>query len=257
MAEGPSYAILGRGRWARRMQSVLTGEIRDFVAIEETRQAAEENDAAYRGRLAEKMRSSGAQIAWACVLPGPHVPLMVDAALDAGLHMICEKPWCGPRSVTESLIARAKSLRRVVAVHYEYCFLSEVERWRTQFSSAPGLEFGGSFFLSRPNHTGMSALDNLGSHLLAIREYAAPLAVLGEIRCGYEQTDKRSAWLKKNRQSVALLNLLEQNELIIQRFIAAVEASLNNGGFPVDLEFGLRVAEQIAALTARPLSGTG
>lgn len=245
MAEGPVYAILGRGRWARRMQSVLTGERRHFVAIEGIRQQAGESDAAYRGRLAREMGKTGAQIAWACVLPGPHVPLMVDAALDAGLHMICEKPWQAPRAVTESLVARAKSLRRVVAVHYEYCFLTEVERWRKEFSPLSGLTFGGNFFLSRPNHTGMSALDNLGSHLLAIREYAAPSARLGEIRCGYEEADERSAWLKKSGQPVAFLNLLEQKELIIQRFLAAVEAALDNGIFPVDLEFGVRVAEQI------------
>jgi hypothetical protein len=255
MAEGPVYAILGRGRWARRMQSLLTGEKRRFVEITETRQGSWETNAAYRERLAEKMRASGAQMAWACVLPGPHVPLMVDAALDAELHIICEKPWWGSRSVAESLIARAKSLRRVVAMHYEYCFLSEVERWRKEFSSIPGLEFGGSFFLSRPNHTGMSALDNLGSHLLAIREYATRRAVLGEIRCGYEQADERSAWLRKNGQPVAFLNLLEQKELIIQRFLAAVEASLDNGIFPVDLEFGVRVAEQLAPLAANSRSG--
>lgn len=255
MVKAPTYAILGRGRWARRMQSVLTGEGRQFVEIPETRQESSENDEAYRERLAQRLRSSGAQIAWACVLPGPHVPQMVEAALDAGLHMICEKPWWGSRSTAEPLTARAKSLRRVVAVHYEYCFLSEVERWRKEFSALPGLEFGGTFFLNRPNHTGMSALDNLGSHLLAIREFVAPNAVLGEIRCGYEQPDERSAWLKKSGQPVAFLNLLEQKELIIQRFLAAVEASLNTGAFPVDLEFGVRVGEQLAELAAKPHSG--
>jgi len=251
MAKGPTYAILGRGRWARRMQSVLAGEKRGFVEITETRRRNGEDEAQYRQRLAERMQASGAQIAWACVLPGPHVPLMVDAAVDAGLHIICEKPWWGSRPATEPLIARAKALKRVVAVHYEYCFLSEVERWRKRFSAMPGLEFGGSFFLSRPNHTGMSALDNLGSHLLAIREYATPTATLGEIRCGYEQTDERSVWVKKNGQPVASLDLLAQKELIIQRFVAAVEASLDTGGFPVNLQFGLRVAEEIALLAAR------
>ena len=255
MAKAPTYAILGRGRWARRMQSVLTGEGRQFVEIAETRQESSENDEAYRERLAQRLRSSDAQIAWACVLPGPHVPLMVEAALDAGLHIICEKPWWGSRSATESLIARAKSLQRVVAVHYEYCFLSEVKRWRKEFSDLSGLEFSGTFFLSRPNHTGMSALDNLGSHLLAIRQYAAPHAVLKEIRCGYEHTDERSAWLKKSGQPVAFLNLLEQKELIIQRFLAAVESSLDSGIFPVDLEFGARIAEQIAQLAANPRYG--
>jgi hypothetical protein len=38
MAEGPAYVILGRGRWAKKMQAVLAGEGQAVTAIEETRQ---------------------------------------------------------------------------------------------------------------------------------------------------------------------------------------------------------------------------
>lgn len=248
MAEGPAYVILGRGRWAARMQGILAAENRRVQIVGETRRAMEENDAIYRSRLAKAMSASGAQIAWLCVLPGPHVPLLIEATLDAGLHVVVEKPWQGSRIITESLTAKAKSLRRLIAIHFEYCLLKEVERWRRDFHLGEGLRFGGHFFLSRPDHTGMSAKDNLGSHLLAIHAYAAPKSTVQEVRCGYEQPDERSVWLERRNTRAAFLDLLANKEPIIQRFIAKVEASLEGADFPFDLEFAMRVAKETRAL---------
>jgi|SRR5271170_748444 len=248
MADGPAYVILGRGRWAARMQSILATENRQVANIPETRQASSETDSAYRLRLGEAMRASDAQIAWLCVLPGPHIPWMIEAALDADLHVIVEKPWQTSQRVTTSLVARAKSLRRLIAVHFEYCFLDEVERWRRDFHPGAGLRFGGHFFLDRPNHTGMPAIDNLGSHLLAVRTYATPKSAMQEFRCGYEQPDERSVWLERRNTRVAFIDLLACREPIIQRFIAKVESSLEGADFPLDLEFAMRVANDTAAL---------
>jgi predicted dehydrogenase len=248
MAKVPAYAILGRGRWARRMYAILGGENRRVAEIGETRRAAGEGSDAYRSRLAEGMSASSGQIAWICVLPGPHVAVMIDAALDAGLHVVVEKPWHGSREVTHALIARAKSLGRLLAIHYEYCFLSEVERWRKDFYAERGLSFHGRFFLNRSNHTGMTALDNVGCHLLAIRAYAVPEATVREINCSYQGPHERFAWLERAGQRAASIDLLNHTEPIIQRFIAKLEGSLESGEFPLDLAFGLRVADDVAAL---------
>jgi hypothetical protein len=248
MLEGPSYVILGRGRWAGRMQNILVTENRRVTSIPETRRASGETDVAYRSRLAEGMGASDAQIAWHCVLPGPHIPIMVEAALDAGLHVVVEKPWNVSQRETASLAARAKSLHRLIAVHFEYCLLEEVERWRRDFHPGTGLRFGGHFFLSRPDHTGMPAMDNLGSHLLAIRAYGVPHSAVQEIRCGYEQPDERCVWLERRNTRVAFMDLLANREPIIQRFIAKAEASLDGADFPLDLEFALRVSEEAEAL---------
>ncbi len=248
MADGPAYVILGRGRWAGRMQGILANEKRRISSIPETRRTSGETDAAYRSRLAEAMSASGAQIAWLCVLPGPHVSLMIDAALDAGLHVVAEKPWQVSQRLTTSLTERAKSMHRLIAVHFEYCLLEEVERWRRDFCPGSELRFGGRFFLSRPDHTGMPAMDNLGSHLLAIRAYAAPQSAVQEIRCGYEQPDERCVWLEKRNTRAAFIDLLANKEPIIQRFIAKVEASLEGADFPLDLEFALRVSNEAKSL---------
>lgn len=255
MGEKPSYVILGRGRWARRMQSILTGENRFVASIPDARRMAGESDFAYTARLAESMRASGAQIAWLCLLPGPHIPLMVDAALDASLHVVVEKPWQNPRLITETLAAKAKQLRRVVAIHFEYCLLSEVERWRRDFYPATGLRFGGNFLLSRGDHMQLSAIENLGSHLLAIRAYSAPESTVHEISCGYEQPDQRCVWLERRNTRVAFIDLLASKERIIQRFIANLEASTETADFPFGLDFALRVAADTASLrsSSRPM----
>jgi predicted dehydrogenase len=230
------------------MAGILAAENRRVASIPEARRASGESDADYRSRLAAAMLASGSQIAWLCVLPGPHVPLMIDAALDAGLHVVVEKPWLGSQRVTASLVERAKALRRVLAIHLEYCFLEEVERWRRDFQPGAGLRFGGRFFLDRPDHTGMPALDNLGSHLLAIRAFAVPQSAVQEIRCGYAQPDERCVWLERRNTRVAFIDLLANTEPIIQRFIARVEGSLEGADFPFGLDFALRVSNDIAAL---------
>ena len=248
MAEAPSYAILGRGRWAGRIATILLAESRCVVSIEETRRGAGESELAYKSRLAESLRASGGQIAWLCVPPGPHIPLMMEAAMDAGRHVVVEKPWRCSRAVTEALLERAKRTRRLLAVHYEYCLLDKVTTWRKTFSPGAGLRFGGRYFLNRPDHLGIPATENLGSHLLSIRAYAAPQSTVSDLRCGYERPAERCVWLEKAGTGIASINLLENQEPIIQRFIARVERALDGAEFTFGLEFALGVADEVAAL---------
>ena len=251
MAEGAAYVILGRGRWAKRMQPIIAGEGRSVVAIEKTRQQPSESEAKYVSRLAQAMKESAAQIAWLCVSPGPHVTLMIQSAIEAGLHVVVEKPWYGSKEETERLQALAHAKGRVIAVHYEYCVLEEVKKWRQEFYPGAGLRLGGRFFLSRSNQTGIPALDNLGCHLLAIREWAVPSSEVSAIPCGYELPDERLVWIERKGQRVASIDLLNHRQLIVQRFMEKVEAALDGAAFPFDLDFALRVANQLNALKRR------
>lgn len=251
MAEGPTYVILGRGRWAKRMHSIIAGEGRSVGAIEETRQQPSETEAKYVSRLTQAMKESAAQIAWLCVSPGPHVTLMIQSAIEAGLHVVVEKPWYGSKEETERLQALAHARGRVLAVHYEYCVLEEVQKWRQELYPGAGLHLGGRFFLSRSDQTGIPAIDNLGCHLLAIREWVVPSSEVSEIRCGYELPDERLVWLERKGQRIASIDLLNHRQLIVQRFMEKVEAALDGAAFPFDLDFALRVANQLNALKRR------
>ena len=251
MAEGPAYVILGRGRWAKRMHPIIAGEGRSVAAIEETRQQSSESEAKYVLRLTQGMKQSSAQIAWLCVTPGPNVTLMIQSAIEAGLHVVVEKPWYGSKAETERLQALARARGRVLAVHYEYCMLEEVQKWRQEFYPGAGLRLGGRFFLSRSDQTGISAIDNLGCHLLAIREWAVPSSEVSEIRCGYELPDERLVWIERKGRRIASIDLLNHRQLIVQRFMEKVEVALDGAAFPFDLDFALRVANQLNALKRR------
>jgi hypothetical protein len=252
MPDSPAYAILGHGRWAHTIRDVLTGEGRRCVFIEDARRETTETDSDYKQRLAKKMADSGSHIAWLCTLPGPHVLLLIEAAIGAGLHVIAEKPWPYSPNHTRTLQDLAAATGRQVGVHFEYCLLDAVEKWRNQFDRGAGLRFGGRFHLRGQDRLGIPAADNLGCHLLAIREYAVPQSRLAAISCEYERADERRVWLETNHQEIAPINFLGSKEPIIQRYVAKFERGLDGAAFPFDLEFGARTA---AALSAWKLQG--
>jgi predicted dehydrogenase len=251
MSEARGYVILGRGRWAQKMRPIISGEGRSVALIEETRQRPSESESVYVERLASAMKASSARIAWLCVAPGHHVCLMIQAAMEAGLHVIVEKPWYGSSEETQRLQSLARSKRRLLAIHFEYLVLKEVEEWRASFYPGAGCAFGGRFFLSRSDQSGIPAIDNLGCHLLAIRQYAVPASQVSEIVCAYERPDERLVWLDKGNERVSSIDLLNHGLPIIQRFMQKVEAALDGAAFPYDLDFARRVAVELDAYKSR------
>ncbi len=251
MARAPAYIILGRGRWAQRMRPIIAAENRTVATIEETRQWPSESESAYVGRLVEAMKASAAQIAWLCVIPGPHVTRMIQAALEAGLHVIVEKPWYGSTEDTQRLQALSHAQRRLLAVHFEYLVHRQVENWRKSFHPGAGLRFSGHFFLSRADRSGIPAIDDLGCHLLAIREFAVPTSEISQIQCAYERPDERLVWIDEASQRISSIDLFQGSQRIIQDFMKKVEGALDDAAFPFDLEFALRVANQLNACKAR------
>lgn len=238
MLENWSYVVLGRGQWARRIREILEAEGRRVACIEQTRRQAAE--------LTDVMRASGAQAAWLCVPPGPHVAPMVKAAIEAGVHAIVEKPWMCSKGETESLAgaARARGIR--LGVHFEYCLLDEIESWRERFKAVRGLRFGGRFTVSDADRLGIPALENLGSHLLAIRRYASPNSEISELFCAYNTADERRVWIENES-----VDFLENRQPVIQRFIRKFEAPAHGAEFPLGIEFASRVAEDLAKWRGR------
>jgi hypothetical protein len=171
---------------------------------------------------------------------------MIRAAFAAGLHVIVEKPWIYSRAETRELQGAATSAELKGGVHFEYCLLSEIENWRRQYEHGDGLKFGGTFNVHAVDHLGISAMQNLGSHLMAMREYAVPNSGLSEIHCGYELPDERMVWLDSDNQRVANLEFLNSQEPIIQRFVTRFENSLDGKPFPFDFAFAQRVNEIIS-----------
>jgi hypothetical protein len=246
VTETPKYVIVGRGRWAKRMNSILKDEGRSTVLIEQARQNASESPDAYFKRLKNDFKSSGAQITWLCVPPGEHIPTVIEAAVEAKLHVVSEKPWLCSAEETKRLQARATAAGVVLAIHYEYCLLEAVQAWRADKNEGNGLRFGGRLHVNRADHIGLPALDNLGSHLFSVHEYAVSNSAIATIDCEYEKPDDRRIWLLNGDRRVAEIDLLANKEPIIQRFIAKVESAVRGNEFPFDLQFALRITERTA-----------
>src|ERR1700732_2323217 len=197
---GPAYLIVGRGRWGARMHAMLVAEGRRVEFAAGLRKGLGESSRAHESRLAQAFSDSSAQIVWLCVPPGAHVPTLIRAAFAAGLHVIVEKPWVYSRDETARLQDAATKAGLKGGVHFEYCLLSEIENWRRQYEQQKDLEFGGIFNVRAADHLGISAMQNLGSHLMAIREYAVPHSRLAVIHCGYDLPDERMVWLDSDQK---------------------------------------------------------
>lgn len=251
MADRPSYAILGRGRWGTRVRAMLEAQSRRCVAVEQVRRREGERADHYAIRMGEELRAAGVEFAWLSLPPGDHVPLLVRAALDAGLHVIAEKPWSYSREESDVVLAARVAGGRLVAIDFEYCLLDGVRLWRSKYGDTDGLVFGGRFVVQGPDRLGIAAMDNLGSHLLAIREYATPRAAIGEIRCAYLGSPERRIWLDGPGGRVAEIDFAASPEPILQRFVAAVEQARDAGEVAFDIPFAQRVAASVERLMQR------
>ena len=232
-----------------RMHAMLVGEGRRAEFAAGLRRGTNESSGAYESRLAQTFSDSSAQIAWLCVPPGAHVPMLIRAAFAAGLHVIVEKPWLYSSQETALLQDAATKARLQGGVHFEYCLLSEIENWRRKHARQDDLAFGGTFNVHAADRLGISAMQNLGTHLVAMREYAVPHSRLSNIYCGYELPDERTVWLDSAERRVATIDFLGSKEPIVQRFLARFENSLDGSTFPFDFAFAQRVNENVRLIS--------
>lgn len=225
---------------------MLAGEGRLVAVVPGTRRLESESPSGYQDRVGSALRSVRAEAAWLCVAPGDHVPLLVAAALGAGMHVLAEKPWRYSTD-TPHLERSAESLGLVVGVDFEYCLLDAVQSWPAAFGGGAGLSFGGRFDVPSSNRLDLPAMDQLGSHLLALREDAAPQAAIGSLHCGYERPAVRRAWLAGPGGPVAEADFTASTEPILQRVVALFESAAAGAHFRFDLSFAERVAVLSAA----------
>lgn len=242
---GPRYLIVGGGRWAGVVGEVLGTSRRTVSYLRETRRGNHETADQFKARLIESIGATGAAVAWVCVPPCSDLPLIVESAVRAGLHVVVEKPWLCSRAATEVIAELARLRRVLVGIHFQYCFLDAVEDLRRRAVTLGELSFRGTFTLSRPDRLGIPALENLGSHLLAIREYAVPESRILEMRCAYDAADERWVRVESGAGKDELIQLMT-NEPIIQRFVLRFEEAMDSLDFPLNLEFASRVFDVLS-----------
>ncbi len=157
---------------------------------------------------------------------------MIQAALESNLHVIVEKPWYGSPEDTARLQALAAARSRILAVHFEYLLLDEVEQWRRDHHPGTALRFPRPFFSQPPQSQRRAPATKRRLPPRAIREYAVPSAEIAELQCAYERPDERRVWLEQSGNTIASIDLLAHKQPIIQRFIKKVEAAQTAAAFP-------------------------
>ena len=244
------------------MHRVLQAE-RRVTFVDHTRMQPCESAEMYTSRMTDAFSATGAQIAWLCVPPGPHVPCMMRAAIGAGLHVMAEKPWLYSREETHTLIASARSAALALGIHFEYCLLDEIQSWRERFIDIRPLRFSGRFHVSERDRLGIPPLVNLGCHLLAMHRYAVPHFDVTEVSCEYAASDQRCVSLERpggesasGRES-AFVDFTHNRQPVIQRFIRLFEAATEGAAFSFGLEFAWSVAEDLLGYSARELGRPG
>jgi len=93
MPDAPTYAILGRGRWAQRMRSILEGEGRRVVTIQATRQKNAESEDEYKSRLAASLAAHGVPHCTHVFAHGPHGLGLARGSGDAATWTTLAEAW--------------------------------------------------------------------------------------------------------------------------------------------------------------------
>jgi hypothetical protein len=244
MTDGPDYVVVGRGRWGERMKSVLDGLGRRVTVVPHSprRHPASESDSHYEARMTEVIAGRGGSVAWLCVPPGDHVTPLIRVAVSSGMHVIVEKPWLCSEEETAALVERARQAGRVIGVHFEYCLLEGVQRWRDQLEEGRHVAFGGRFTTPATDRMGVPAEVNLGCHLRAVHEYAVPQARIAELVCAYEKPAQRVVWVEPSGGARQEIDFTRQHEPIIQRFVTLFEKCVGTDSFPFGPSFARRAS---------------
>lgn len=239
------YLILGTGRWANIVQGALAGMGRATSQEGGTRLAgrsAADYADAWRGRIA----ASGAQIVWLATPPGEHVAPIADACIEARVHLIAEKPWLVEAAQSEALANRAGAAGILIGVHHQYVYLEAAERLKRDWVGRADAVFDGTFTTAKPNRLGLSAMANIGIHLLALRRFIDPAASIGTLDVGYERHNERSIALSAPGKAQDAIDFTVNNEPIVQRYIADFERCASEGApFRCDLRNAITLAHDL------------
>ncbi len=163
------------------------------------------------------------------------------AALNAGLHVVCEKPLCFSSTQAEELISIAQEKERVVGVTYGYTGYQMVHQARSMIEKGElgdiriiNMQFAHGFHSQEvetrdsgtkwrvtPEMAGPSyVLGDVGTHILFLAETMVPNLEIKSLLCTKQSFVKSRAPLEDN--ATVLLNF--DNEIVGTLWASAVNA---------------------------------
>jgi predicted dehydrogenase len=241
-------AVVGRGRWGRRLAGILEDE-GHAVRMLSLRKGEQEKDTDFAERCARRLRAEApdAALVWLAVPPSAPQAALVRGALLAGKHVVVEKPWWGGLAETVDLASEANRRGLVAAVHFQYCYLDDWPALVGGFDAGDA-EFRGTFTTARAARPDIPAGDNLATHLLAVRRRWFPRSRVGEFHYECGTDDCRRVELRRGERR-ARVDFTTNAQPIVQRFLADVLAHAEAGApFPLDLAFAAEVQSELARI---------
>jgi predicted dehydrogenase len=199
-------AVIGGGMAGRahaagyRMATTLFGAERPDVRLV----AVADTNAAVADDTAKRYGYARAEYDWQAIACAPDIDAVsvvvanhlhreiVEGLIDAGKHVLCEKPLAGSLSDAEAMVAAAERTDRVTAVGYTYRRAPAVEQIRRELAAGSLgqlVHFNGRYWCDYAldptapitwryrGAPGTGALADVGSHLIDMSEYVCgPIA---------------------------------------------------------------------------------
>lgn len=241
------FAILGAGRWGGIVAQAVRRIGHQAEILTGLRLAPGQSWDDYRMAWQHSLAGTGIDIVWIATPPGDHVVPLCHACLDAGIHVIIEKPWMGKRNDMISLISKATARGLLVAVNYQYLFLDFVEAARKKWASVVGNKrhIDIIFTIDRPPRSALPAIYNLGAHLFAIKMALDENAEISDMNVGYCMKNARQIIVSDAEKS-EVFDFTNNSEPILERFIQRYVRAVDGDDVWVpSLYFSQRVYEEM------------
>lgn len=247
-------SLIGGGGWGTKLHEMLSKDnlLADWPDL--PRRKPDEGVEHYKDRVWSVLRKSRGDVAWLAVPPADQA-ILVDVAVECGFHVIVEKPWLAAEDMTKVLIEKSRANSLATGVPYIYCFLDRLVSYARYRPQAWGME--GVFKVAVKNRLNLGALENLGSHILAIRRYVCPDAELLSLEVEYDAENTRCVKLHYDK-SVDYIDFSNNKEPIVQRFVASFLNGVDHGdAFMFDLDFASKVSADMEKIKCGDMKNLG
>lgn len=224
-SQGLSLAVVGCGHWGPnhiRSFSALQG-IRVAWAVDKSPQRRAHVSSLYErtsvtGDLDDVLGDPAVDAVVVATPTGSHYEIAI-AAIQAGKHVLCEKPLGMTSAECEALVATAKSSGVVLMVGHVFLFNGGILKLKElmRFGDLGGIHYASAVRTNLgPIREDINAAYDLASHDVSIFNFLFDSSPISVSACGH-------AYLKPGIEDVVFITLTYPNDIIV-----AVEASWLN-----------------------------
>jgi hypothetical protein len=244
------YGVIGNGKWGKVITRLLSSISERVLILDSEKRLLGEDDIQYKVRLKKLLQSSGindVDVVWISI-PAKDHKVVIESVLSYKKHIVVEKPWLLSSDEIYYLSDLARASGKRIGVHYQYCYLNKLPLISRVVRDLKDVSFQGEFCISRFNRLKVPAINNLGVHLLAIKNVHFPYSHIKKIHSKYKTEDLRNVSIS-HPDYFSKINFLKNDEPLIERFIFDFENSIiKNKSFSLDLMVMLKINKDIVDL---------